>query len=357
MATNGNGHTNGKARTFEDSPAVRASVPLLIGLNGPSSSGKTYSALRLATGIQRVSGGDIFVIDTEAGRATHYADRFNFRHVPFLSPFGPLDYLAAVEHCVAKGAKTIVVDSASHLHEGPGGVLEMHEAELQRMGGGSNANFAAWAKPKAELRRFINSVLQMRVNLIFCFRAKEKIKIVKGEDPKQLGFMPIASEEFIYEMTLNVLLYPSSGGVPTWQTSEIGERSVIKLPEQFRKVFSAESPLDEETGEKLAQWAAGGAAPRANVDPRLIKDREHWVAYWGKRGIDVERMLASLGRASLDNVTATDLRGFHVLVTDIKAKKVTLEQAFPILSSGPPEDDIDNDEYRGDEPTEEELAG
>ena len=55
-------------RSFEDKPATRERVPLMIGLMGPSGGGKTYSALRLATGIQRVAGGDIFMIDTERRR-------------------------------------------------------------------------------------------------------------------------------------------------------------------------------------------------------------------------------------------------------------------------------------------------
>jgi len=117
-------------RTFETKPAVRSQVPLLIGLVSPSGAGKTYSALRLATGIQRVVGGEIFVVDTESRRALHYAEQFKFKHVQFNAPFGPLDYLAAIEHCVREGAKTIVVDSLSHEHEGPGGVLEMHEQEI-----------------------------------------------------------------------------------------------------------------------------------------------------------------------------------------------------------------------------------
>jgi predicted ABC-type transport system involved in lysophospholipase L1 biosynthesis ATPase subunit len=94
------------ARTFGDKPAVREKTPLLVGLVGPSGTGKTFSALRLAAGVQRVSGGDVFVVDTEARRALHYADRFKFRHVQFDAPFGPLDYLAAIEHCVRKGAGT-----------------------------------------------------------------------------------------------------------------------------------------------------------------------------------------------------------------------------------------------------------
>lgn len=248
-------------RSFEDRPAVRASVPLLVGLVGPSGSGKTKSALRLATGMQRVTGGDIGGIDSEADRMLHYADDHKFRHLSFGAPFDPLSYLAAIEHFVRKGVRTIVIDSASHMHEGPGGMLEAHAEEFKRLGSDFKKSFMAWQKPKAELRRFLNAVLQLRCNLIFCFRAKEKLKIAQGQEPKPLGFMPIADDQVFYEMTLSALLYPNSGGVPSWQPEEMGEKAIIKLPGQFKTLFERPRPLDEATGEALAKWAAGGAAP------------------------------------------------------------------------------------------------
>jgi ABC-type dipeptide/oligopeptide/nickel transport system ATPase subunit len=251
-------------RTFEDKPATReGGVPLLIGLMGASGSGKTFSALRLATGIQRVTGGDIFCIDTEARRAKHYSDRFRFRHVEFTAPFGSLDYLAAIDHCAKKGAGVIIVDSMSHEHEGRGGLLEQHEEECQRLMSAWKKSrdvvqMTAWAKPKAERRRMINTILQVPVNFIFCFRAKEKLKIVRGKQPESQGFMPIAGEEMVYEMTVNALLMPNSGGVPTWQSNEVGERQMIKLPQQFHSLFAGQrGPLDEDAGEAMAKWAAG----------------------------------------------------------------------------------------------------
>lgn len=251
------------ARVFQDTEAKRAQVPLLVGLVGPSGSGKTYSALRLATGIQRVTGGDIFVVDTEAKRALHYADKFRFRHLEFGAPFGPLDYLAAIEHCAKKGAKVIVVDSTSHEHEGPGGVLEMHEAEMQRMSRGNpdkaeKVKMLAWQRPKSERRRLLNTILQMPVSMVFCFRAKEKLKIIPGREPERQGWMPIAGEEFVFEMTANILLPPGSDGVPEWKPAEVGSRSIVKLPAQFRQLFSQAAPLSEEIGEAMARWAAGG---------------------------------------------------------------------------------------------------
>jgi hypothetical protein len=253
-------------RTFESKTAKREKTPLLVGLIGPSGTGKTYSALRLAAGFQRVTGGETFVIDTEARRALHYAEKFNFQHVPFGAPFNPASYLDAINYCVSKGASTVIVDSMSHEHEGPGGVLEMHQQLVDKMSKGDyqkaeRVKMLAWAKPKAERRRLINSIMQIaNCNFIFCWRAKEKLKIIKGGEPEPLGFQPIAGEEFVYEMTLKCLLLPGANGAPTWQSMMPGEKLMMKLPEQFRQTFDKSPQLDENVGEALARWADGSPA-------------------------------------------------------------------------------------------------
>jgi hypothetical protein len=264
---------NAAVSEFEPQDAVREADGLLIGIVGPSSSGKTYSALRLAKGIQRVVGGDIGVIDTENGRAKHYADRFRFKHVKFRAPFSPLRYLEAIR-VSARSVKTIVVDSTSHEHEGAGGVLEWHEAEVQRLSGGDpekaeRVKMLAWAKPKAARRKLINEMLQMNVNLILTFRAKEKLKIMRGKEPIELGWQPIAGDEFIYEMVLQCLLKPNSRGVPTWKSHLEGENAIIKVPEQFLDLFGKTEPLTEEHGQKLAEWAAGGVKLNPEVSALL----------------------------------------------------------------------------------------
>lgn len=252
------------ARRFEDVPATRERVPLFVGIVGPSGSGKTYSALRVAEGIRSVRGGETFVIDTEAKRSLHYADRFRFRHVAFGAPFGPGDYLAAVEHCASKGASVIVIDSVSHEHEGPGGVLEMHERETTRIAAAwktsaERAKMAAWTRPKQERRRFINALLQLPISFVLCFRAKEKLRIERGRDPVPLGFCAIGAEELLYEMSLSVLLHPGARGVPTWESAEIGEREQIKLASWAEPLIRRGEPLDETLGAELARWAEGAA--------------------------------------------------------------------------------------------------
>jgi hypothetical protein len=262
-------------RKFTAQDAKREHVPLLIGLTGPSGGGKTYSALRLATGIQQVTGGDIYFIDTESRRALHYADSFKFKHIDFKAPFGSLDYLAALKFAVNDGAKIVIVDSLSHEHEGPGGMVDLHDQIAQRMSRGDpekleRVKMLAWSEPKQKRRALINGILQLNANFIFCFRAKNTSKPVKKNgktEVEKLGFMPIAGEEFVFEQTLNALLLPGAGGVPSWHSEEMGERTMIKLPEQFASLRDYKGPLDEKVGKKLALWAAGKARPGTQEAP------------------------------------------------------------------------------------------
>jgi hypothetical protein len=261
-------------RTFEDKLAVRASVPLWIGLGGPSGGGKTLGALRLAEGIRRVFGGLVYLIDTEADRALHYAPRegekanppqtFDFRHLSLHAPFGSLDYLEAVRHCVDKGARVVIVDQWSSEHDGLGGVLEQFEEELERLSKGDQARaervkMLAWKKPKMNRRKMTNELLQMPVSIIGCFRTKTKLKLERGKEPVPLGYMPITGDELIFEFPVRLLVKNGSNGVPTLDPEEVGEREWVRVPQFCRDFIRPGLPLSEEMGEKLARWAEGSA--------------------------------------------------------------------------------------------------
>jgi Pyruvate/2-oxoacid:ferredoxin oxidoreductase gamma subunit len=58
------------------SKATKTKAKLRLALAGPAGSGKTYTALALASII--ADGGKIAVIDTENGSASKYADLFSF---------------------------------------------------------------------------------------------------------------------------------------------------------------------------------------------------------------------------------------------------------------------------------------
>jgi hypothetical protein len=247
--------------TFQFKPAIRESVGLIIGLAGPSGSGKTFSAMRLASGI---SGDKPFaVIDTEGGRAKHYADQFKFDHGDLMPPFRPQAYAEAIHAADAAGYPVIVVDSVSHLWAGEGGVLEWQEEELDRMAGDDwrkreACRMASWIKPKMSHKAFVQRLLQLRAHLILCFRAEEKIEMVKDDNgktrivPKRSttgldGWMPVCEKSLPYELTVSFLLMPDNPGVP----------HPIKLQAQHRSMFPPGKPIDEEAGRRVAAWAAG----------------------------------------------------------------------------------------------------
>lgn len=257
-------------RDFTFETAVRERVPLLIGLAGPSGSGKTFTALRLATGMARVTKGPILFIDTENRRGLHYAENFQFKHMDFGAPFASLDYLAAMQEADRLNPAVIVVDSMSHEHEGPGGMVDYQSKELDRMAGDDfgkreRMQMLAWQKPKAARRQLLQGITRLNANVILCFRAGEKSKPQKNEKGKteivEQGFTPIAGPEFVYEMTCCALLRAGARGVPTWESDKPGEHAAIKLPGQFRNLFPAGEQIGEDQGEALAKWAVGGAAP------------------------------------------------------------------------------------------------
>jgi hypothetical protein len=257
-------------RTFTDTEAKREQTPLIVGLVGPTGSGKTGSALELAMGFQDVMGGDIGVIDSEARRALAYANapmfsdpkrQFKFRHLPFGAPFGPADYQGACDHFVKKGIKHVIVDSTSHMWEGLGGIHEMHDMEVERLMkawncSGDKANFPAWAEPKRAQTAFVNWMKQQPVNFLFCFRAKEKLKMVNNK-PVDAGWQAIGGEELLYEMTIACLLLPQCDGQPIWNRQE--EKGVKALPQHFRPMFANNPRLSAAVGRDLAAWAKGEA--------------------------------------------------------------------------------------------------
>lgn len=299
--------------------AVRESVPLLIGMVGPSGSGKTFSALELATGIQQVVGGGIVVIDSESKRALHYADEFRFDHMDMTPPFSSLRYLEALELAAQHGAKTVVVDSMSHEHEGEGGYLWLQEEELDRMSGNDwkkreSCKFAAWIEPSKRRRRLITTIAsKLSINVIFCFRAKEKIALVKQggkTKPVPLGWQAIAGDEFVYEMTHRFLLPPGSRGFPDF-SDEAMELGVPKLPESHR-CFIAGRQITRQMGADLATWARG-SKPQARVartpeQDALILELENLSTGQGSEAFKARWMelpyetRAALGRSERDRI-------------------------------------------------------
>jgi len=306
-------------RKFSHTTAARARVPLLVGLTAPSSGGKTKSALRLADGMRSVDGGRVFLVDTEANRSLHYADEHTFEHVPFSAPFGPRDYVAAIDYCVAAGATVVIVDSVSHEWEGAGGVLDIHDRELDRIAGPDERarlknTMRAWGPAKRDHGLFVRTLLQTPCHFILCFRAKSKLKIRPGKPPEERGFMAIGGEDLTFEMTINALLLPGAKGCPTWRSDEEGERLTIKRPGWAESMLVDGETLDEKTGAALATWAAGTKKrsileileelERCNDPATLGALKTETRIAWKSANPDQRRLLRESAEAAAERIAA-----------------------------------------------------
>lgn len=246
---------------FQISKAERTKVKLRIALIGPSGGGKTYSALRLAKGI----GGKVVLIDTEAGRGLHYAQEFDYFHIPFDPPFTPERYIEAIEAAEAYGAETIIIDSASHEWVGKGGLLETHG----NMPGNSWAN---WRQITPRHDKFLDKLLRSSSHIISCLRGKDEY-VAEEKDgkqtPKKVGMGPQMRDGFEYEAILTFLIDQ--------------QNHVASAMKDNTHLFDGKfDKLTEKDGELLREWAESGKA--VAVDPPKLTNAQKWqkVGVWAK---------------------------------------------------------------------------
>jgi len=246
-------------------PALPVEGRMLIGIAGPQNSGKTTSALLLATGITKVTGGKICMIDTENGRALKYARNFKFNHLPLEPPFGPDRYDEAVEEAEQAGygaGDVIIIDSMSHEHEGPGGVLELHEQWLDKKAGDDykkrdKLSMLAWNFAKSGRKRFITFRLQRsKAHIILCFRAKEKLKPVPGKEPQHMGLQPIGGDEYFFEVEVALILPEGAQGKPDW--SEKAARVNEYGDGPLKRLLHGTMQISEQTGRGIAELMRAG---------------------------------------------------------------------------------------------------
>lgn len=265
-------------KQFVYQPAVRKQVGLMIMLAGGSGSGKTLSALRLALGL--AGDGVIAFCDTENDRALYYADRFRFNHLSLAEPFRPGKFEAAAVAAQQQKAAVFIVDSFSHEHVGPGGVLDFHEEELNRMVERQRQNAeryernfseaeardrmkaAAWIAPKGEHKHMLQRLWQLNTHIILCCQAEKKLALVKNDKGKtdwvDQGFQPICGSDIPYAMTMSFLFNVEKPGVPT----------VIKpLLETLKPLVALDRPMDEQLGARLAAWSRGGESTAPSPSP------------------------------------------------------------------------------------------
>lgn len=187
--------------------AERTQLFARLAIDGPTGSGKTWSALEVATVFARRDGTRIAFIDTEAGSAKLYADRFDFDVLEWVPPYDPRRLAEMILSAVNDhGYGVIVVDSMTHFWTGEGGVLDIVEEAGRRTGGGNR--FAGWQVGTPAQRDMVETFMRVPAHVIVTMRSKMEYVLVENERgqkvPQRVGMAPEQRAGIEYEFTMVV---------------------------------------------------------------------------------------------------------------------------------------------------------
>jgi len=219
-------------------------------------------------------GGKIAVIDTERGSAAKYSDQFEF-DVLELDDFHPETYIAAIREAEKAGYDILIIDSTTHEWNGKNGILELHEAAVQRQR--TKNSYTAWAEVTPLHNAFINAILQSKCHIIASVRSKTDYVQEKNDrgqtEIKKVGMASIQREGMDYEYDIMMEMNIDHVGVITKTRCAALDGKVFKKP-------------GSELADILKEWLTSGAPavekPREEekkeAAPVPVFDREKTIA-------------------------------------------------------------------------------
>ncbi len=177
--------------------ATKAQSKLRAAIFGPSGAGKTFTALRIATGM----GGKIAVIDTERGSASKYASNFDFDVLDL--PDHDIDtYLKGIKAAGDAGYDILVIDSLTH-----GWKELLNEIDKIAKAKYRGNTWSAWSEGTPKQQALVNAILDYPGHVIATMRSKTEWATEKDERtgknrPVRIGLAPEEGKGIEYEFDL-----------------------------------------------------------------------------------------------------------------------------------------------------------
>ena len=241
--------------------AKRDQVYVKAIITGPSGSGKSYSALRVAKGIAEhitevgVGGSKIAYIGTEGTRNSYYADEFDYDLIELEVPTIN-NYLEAFEAALEGGYQIVIVDSLTHVWQW---VNDQVNSETRL------TSFQAWAKWKPKHKKLMERMLFAKIHVIATARGKDEYVMEEKngkQTPKKVGMGVQQDKDIQYEYTVSFMLDQDS--------------HIAHAEKDNTHLFELNEVLTEKSGEKLYNWAIKGEAPakeRMTTDELEAKEK------------------------------------------------------------------------------------
>ncbi|MFI8085979.1 AAA family ATPase [Kitasatospora sp. NPDC086009] len=251
--------------------ALRQARPARIMIDGPPGSGRTWNALDLAVGLVGPEG-RIGVIDTSGGASQRYADEFRFA-VLELTSFRPEDLYWALYTLGTRGCDVVIVDTYSPFWSGPGGLLELADAETAKANAEAAkrkqplpGNAAGWTAVRPRERMVADALLAYPGHVIVTVNAITETVLEETASgrtvPRRHGTKLDQRQnvESLFDICFSLLPGGDHQAVVTKSHLRALDGQLLQLTER---------PV-REIGGQIAEWAADGidCAPKAEFYTR-----------------------------------------------------------------------------------------
>lgn len=257
---------------FQFKPATKRKQKLRMAIAGPTGSGKTFTALRIARGLVGPAG-RIALIDTEHESASLYEDVTPFETLDLRPPYSTERYQAAMAAAARQGFDALIIDSMTHAWSAEGGILDQKDKMNTR------DKFAAWQTLTPKQNALIEAILSWPGHLIATMRSKMEYAIVEENGRKRidkLGLAPVQRDDVQYEFTLVMEMDLS-------HTGHIGKTRCSALDQaDIRKP-------GEDVAATLLAWLDSGAAAAPKPDTLVNMLTPDALAAWVGRYVEKAR--------------------------------------------------------------------
>jgi len=290
--------------------ATKKKAKLRMAIFGPSGGGKTFSALRMATGI----GGTIAVIDTEYGSASKYADRFEF-DVCELRDGQSIDaYVSALATAAEGGYAVVVIDSMTH-----GWQELLQEVEKLAKTKYRGNTWSAWSEGTPKQKSFVKAIQSYPGHVIATIRSKTAWDQQKDErsgksKPVRIGLAPEQGKGIEYEFDLLMEISPEHiATVIKDRTGKFQDQIIEKPGEDF--------------GKAMAEWLSDGAdAPKPPAAPAADPAKPATRATAFLNGEDGTPKPRDWFHDAIDVLSERDLKGWELAALQYESIRTQIRE-------------------------------